>query len=235
MLPRIGRSNSPEDLQWNEVLMSVDLKRDKTILMTDFKFISAPARMTYEELQKRLEELEVQIKLNPREQVASYALEAVSSNGLKSATLGMVVVNDMIEMWYFDRAGCLGSNVLELRKEDDFYILVNAIMAITSASPTNLGFDPCFTYEGHWPFSQCGCTITIPSADPERVPFRARILSNDPIDLSRGLSGGGTRVLPVGMWDDMTTEAFLATAFSCFGSRVVSPGWWSRRDPRSSL
>ena len=199
MLPQIRRSNSPvspEDLRWNEVLVSVDLKRDKTILMTDSKFIAAPARMTYEELQKRLAELQVQIKLNPREQVASYALEALSSNALKSATLGMVVVNDMIEMWYFDRAGCLGSDVLELRKEDDFYVFINAIMALASASPANLGFDPCFTYEGRWPFSQCGCTITIPSTNPERVPFRAKILSDEPIDLSRGLSGRGTRVLP---------------------------------------
>ena len=204
-MPQIRKGKSPEDLQWNEVLVSVDLKRDRTILMTDSKFMSEPARMTHEELQKRLGELQVRIKLDPREQVASYALETLSSNALKSATLGLVIMNDMVEIWYFDRAGCLGSDILELHKEDDFYIFVNAIMAIASASATNLGFDPCFAYEGRWPFSQCGCGISIPSAEPEGSPYIAKVLSNQPVDLSRGLLGRGTRVLPVGMWDDQTT------------------------------
>ena len=166
MLPRVRRSNSPvspEDLQWSEVLVSVDLKRDKTILMTDSKFVSVLARMTSEELQKRLGELQVQIKLNPREQVASYALEALSSNALKSTTLGMVVVNDMIEMWYFDRAGCLGSDVLELRKEDDFDIFVNAVVAIASASPSDLDASRMKDV-GH------SCSVVVPFPFPLLIP-----------------------------------------------------------------
>ena len=144
--------------------MSVDLKRDKTILMTDSKFVSVPAGMTSEELQKHLGELqEVRVKLNPREQVASYALEALSSNALKSTTLGMVVVNDMIEMWYFDRAGCLGSDVLELRKEDDFDIFVNAVVAIASASPSDLCASRMKDV-GH------SCSVVVPFPFPLLIP-----------------------------------------------------------------
>ena len=155
-------------------------------------------KMTYQELQKKLEKTQVTIKLNPREQLASYALEVLSSNALKSWTLRMVVMNDMIEMWYFDCAGCLGSDVLELHKKDHFCIFVNVIMVIISTSPANLGFDPCFTYEGCWPFSLCGCTISIPSDGTLSI---AKILSNDPIHLSRGLLGRGTHILHVDMGD----------------------------------
>ena len=105
--------------------------------------------------------------------------------------------------------GPLGSAILELRKDDDFEIFVNIVAAIASASPTELGFDPCFSYEGPWPYSQLGCSITIHTSNLAGDPFIAKIASNEPIDHSRCLSGRGTHVIQVYLSDTADVRTYV--------------------------
>jgi len=76
--------------------------------MSDSGLLSVPSKLSYNDLQESLRNLQSRINLNPREQVASYALETLSANVLKHFTVGLLVVNDMVELWYFDRAGAFG-------------------------------------------------------------------------------------------------------------------------------
>ena len=72
---------------------------------SDSGFLSIPTKLSYDDLQKCLRNLQSRMDLNPWEQVASYTLETLSTNALKGFTIGLLVVNDKVELWYFDRAG----------------------------------------------------------------------------------------------------------------------------------
>ena len=114
--------------------------------------------MTSDQMQHRLSSIEKPVDLNGREQVASYALEILSSNPLKRSTMGMVVLGDRLEVWHFDRLGCLGSDTITLNQEPHFQMVVY----IVNSSAETLGFEPSFGYGDSWPHSLDNCTLEIP-------------------------------------------------------------------------
>ncbi|KAF8323589.1 uncharacterized protein EI90DRAFT_2372682 [Cantharellus anzutake] len=124
----------------------------------------------------------------------------------------MLVVNDMVELWHFDRAGPLGTSVLKLGDDNDFEVFIDAVAAIGSASSLDLGFDPCFFHDSPWPHYPTDCLVKIPSDDPSgnAGPFVARISSNHPFDQHRCLSGRGTRILPVTLTGDPSSHIYVA-------------------------
>ena len=107
------------NIRWDEILGSVELKRVRGISESQFT-------STFESLSRFSEDL--------RGEVGSWAVEALSHNRLKPVFLGMVVVNGVVEMWHFDRARGLGSDVLELGREDGFRYFINFITAIASST-----------------------------------------------------------------------------------------------------
>ena len=154
--------------------------------------------MTSDQLQHRLSSIEKPLRLNSREQVASYALETLSANPLKRSTMGMVLLGDRLEVWHFDRLGCLGSDTITLNQEPHFQLFVKLVVYIVNSSAETLGFEPSFGYGDSWPHSLDNCTLEIPGENGATGrPTIATIASDEPLHLSRCLSGRGTSVLPV--------------------------------------
>src|SRR5260221_13939333 len=147
--------------------------------------------MTSDQLQHRLSSIEKPLDLNGREQVASFALEILSSNPLKRSTMGMVVLGDRLEVWHFDRLGCLGSETLALNQGAHFELFVQAMALIITSSAETLGFEPSFKYGASWPHSLNICTLQIPVGESDATGELAisAIASDAPLHLSRCLSG----------------------------------------------
>ena len=160
-----------------------------------------------DQLQDRLNAIEKHRKLNPREQVASYALEILSSNPLKRSTMGMVVLGDRLEIWYFDSLGCLGSETLHLNQEVHFELFVKAVALIITSPAETLGFEPSFKHATSWLHSPDVRTLRIPVGEngAAGAPIIATIASDEPLHLSRCLSGRGTSVLPVRLEQSVDT------------------------------
>ena len=162
--------------------------------------------MTSDQLQHRLSIIEKQLKLNGREQVASYALEILSSNPLKRSTMGMVVLGDRLEVWHFDRLGCLGSDTITLNKKIHFQLFVKMVVYIVNSSAETLGFEPSFKYGDSWPHSLDNCKLEIPGENGAAGgPAIATIAEDEPLHRSRCLSGRGTSVLPIRLGPSVDT------------------------------
>ncbi len=201
--PVIERHNHERHIKWSEVLLPVELRGPpRSTLKAQTKWqktsiLESCQAMTDDQLQ---DEPKKPCKMNARELVASYALEVLSSNPLKRSTMGMVVSGDRLEVWHFDRLGCLGSETITLNRETHFQHFVKMIVYIVKSSAETLGFEPSFEYDGasSWPHSLDICTLRIPpSAGEKGASVIATIASDEPLHRSRCLSGRGTSILPV--------------------------------------
>ncbi len=187
-------------------MLPVELKRDQSETQSEQQILPHQSAMTVDQLQHELSTYERPVKLNGREQVASYALEILSSNPLKRSTMGMLVLGGRVEVWHFDRLGCLGSDTLFLNQKTHFQLFVKMIVHIVKSSAETLGFDPSFKYGDSWPNSLDNCRVEIPVEDGAAGgPAIATIASDEPFHLSRCLSGRGTSVLPVRLEQDGDT------------------------------
>ncbi len=207
-------------MKWNEILFPVEVKlspgmkrgnneaRSKQRKSPHRPILPRQFAMTSDQLQHELNSTEKHHKLNPREQVGSYALEILSSNPLKRSTMGMVVLGDRLEIWYFDRLGCLGSETLALNQGAHFELFVQAMALIITSSAETLGFEPSFKYGASWPHSLNICTLQIPVGESDATGELAiaAIASDAPLHLSRCLSGRGTSVLPVRLGPSLDTS-----------------------------
>ncbi len=182
---------------WKEVLFPVELKKDSLETQSEQPRPILPRQraMTDDQQQDALGKHQ---ELNAREQLASYALEVLSSNPLKRSTMGMLVFGGRVEVWHFDRLGCLGSESIALNLEAHFQLFVKMVVHIVKSSAETLGFEPSFKYDASWPHSLDICTLPLfvgeDGAPGEPI---VTIASDKPLHRSRCLSGRGTSVLLV--------------------------------------
>lgn len=141
----------------------------------------------------------ISIKLNDREQLASYAMEVLSANGLRRHTLGVYVVDGEMEMWYFDRAGAVGSKMVDFTTYSTN--LFHFIQLLHSVSPEALGFDPDFKSSETAPTTRQNLHQQAEQKYPTS-PFgyflsvgeHSKVIVGTPQLTSRGLVGGGESI-----------------------------------------
>lgn len=78
--------------------------------------------------------------LGAREKLAALALEILSASGLKQHTYCMLVDNNWVELWYFDRSGAIGSERIDIAGEGGRSNLLLALTAIALADQHELGY-----------------------------------------------------------------------------------------------
>ena len=110
--------------------------------------------------------------------------------------MGMYVLGDRLEVWYFDRLGCLGSETLALHQEAHFRLFVKTVAHLVNSSAKTLGFEPSFKFDD-WPHSLDSCTLEIPvnKNGAASAPVIAAVASDEPLHRSRCLGERGTSVL----------------------------------------
>ncbi|KAF8336881.1 uncharacterized protein EI90DRAFT_3043966 [Cantharellus anzutake] len=175
-----------DDLNWRNLHLVIDLKTTKNF-GASLNPPKSNSGMTEDQIKNELKK-DGGVRLDGRQQLASYGLEQLSSNPLKQFCYGMVVIGHFVEMWYYDRSGPIGTEVIDLRKEDHFEQFYQHMVAISGANPSGLGFNPHFNTI-KWP---------IP-VDSQKITIGGRLISFDaskPIHISRGLTGRCTTVFP---------------------------------------
>ncbi|KAF8314413.1 uncharacterized protein EI90DRAFT_437989 [Cantharellus anzutake] len=175
-----------DDLDWRNVHLVIDLKTTKNF-GASLNPPKSNSGMTEDQIKNELKK-DGGVRLDGRQQLASYGLEQLSSNPLKQFCYGMVVIGHFVEMWYYDRSGPIGTEVIDLRKEDHFEQFYKHMAAISNANPSSLGFNPHFNTT-RWP---------VP-VDSQKITIGGRLISFDaskPIHISRGLTGRCTTVFP---------------------------------------
>ncbi|KAF8328423.1 uncharacterized protein EI90DRAFT_3126207 [Cantharellus anzutake] len=176
--PGQNEPTNADDLHWREILLVIDLKRTKNFGAT----LNPPksnSGMTEEQIEIELKK-NGSVKLDGRQQLASYGLEQLSSNPLKQFSHGMAVIDSFVESWYYDRSGPIGSSVIDLRRDDDFELFCKQVLATSYADPLSFGFNPRFDIKR--PVSANSQKITIGGWD---ISFDA----SRPIHVSRGFTG----------------------------------------------
>lgn len=78
--------------------------------------------------------------LGAREKLAGLALETLSASGLKQHTYGILADNNWLELWYFDRAGAIGSERIDISGKGGRSDLLLALTAIALADKHELGY-----------------------------------------------------------------------------------------------
>ena len=95
--------------------------------------------------------------LTPTQQLASYALEVLSATGLRRSTLGLLISDDRLEVWFYDRAGGIAAESISI--QEDFVRFVQLFVALSRASPQELGFEPSIFPPSPFPTHANGAAV----------------------------------------------------------------------------
>ena len=122
-------------------------------------------------------------KLTATQQLASYALEVLSATGLRRSTLGLLISDDRLEIWFYDRAGGIAAESISIK--DDFVRFVELFVALSRATPEELGFEPCIFPATPFPTHANGAAV------PSNSGATWEIIG-ERLNETRGLIGHGT-------------------------------------------
>jgi Fungal protein kinase len=90
-----------------------------------------------------------QIKLKGREQLGGYAASVLSAIALKRYTIGILINFTDLELWYYDRAGAIGSTTFDFH--DHFSVLLAIVIAFGLGSSHTFGYLPELVDSSEYP------------------------------------------------------------------------------------
>lgn len=147
-------------------------------------------------------------KLEPHEILAGYALEILSTSGLRQHTFAVFVDNEAVSIWYFDRSGAISSADMNLATDagrDSFY---HVLGVFACAGRNDWGFVERLCSHTDWPsVENAGRLVLWDREEQQQNWILANLtrLNNG----SRGLIGRGTVVYSFGQDDDPSARYSL--------------------------
>ena len=148
------------------------------------------------------------IRLEPREVLAGYALEILSASGLRQHVIAVLVDNESISLWYFDRSGVISSTEmnLETKKGQDMFYDVLGILGC--ASRTDLGYVRRLCPSAWWPSTENAGSLLL--WDRHGKSRNCDLANLKKLNTgSRGLIGRGTTVYSFGGDEDSSAPFAL--------------------------
>lgn len=150
------------------------------------------------------------LTLTPHETLGGYALEIFSASGLRRHTYAVSVDSGVVKVWYFDRAGAIGSTAMDLAKEEDRDDFVKVLLQFCYADRHSFGFIPKINPPASWPrLAQPGYVmLSTMGSDEEQQPERVKLTSMTLLseERSRCLIGRGSMVYS---FEDEDTDDFF--------------------------
>ncbi|KAF8334067.1 uncharacterized protein EI90DRAFT_503841 [Cantharellus anzutake] len=110
--------DTPDQVHWRDVLFPIDLKR-KENFRASLRPPTSDSEMTEEQMERESGKVG-DATLDGRQQLGGYGLEQLSSNPLKRFGTGMLVIDSLVETWYYDHCGPIGSSIIDIRRHDYF-------------------------------------------------------------------------------------------------------------------
>lgn len=155
------------------------------------------------------------VELKDREQLGSYILECCTSS-VRRHVLGVYLAGVLLELWYFDRDGGIGSCSVDITSNP--YCLLRFALFVCSGNSLNLGFEPLLSEmespSGSPDINKTDCSLPITleglvrnlqprppliqelrlpvEGDPDRKEIAYRLGNKVIHGTSRGLVGEGT-------------------------------------------
>ena len=82
---------------------------------------------------------------DPEVQLANYALEQLSSDEFRSWTTSILINDDELTLWYYDRTMAVATKPIKFKEDQENFILLVAALVKASMSPKSMGFSENFT------------------------------------------------------------------------------------------
>lgn len=147
------------------------------------------------------------VELTDRQRLGSFALEMMSVFGDRRHVLGVYIDGLMVEVWYFDRSGALGTKAFNIAQDRKTFI--SLIYGLARGNPQELGYEPIILPipkpRSLLPLGTMGTSIRIgPGELKEDAP--AYTIANTLFN-TRGLLGRGTAVFRVLGFDNQEEYA----------------------------
>ena len=140
-------------------------------------------------------------QLKPHEILAGYALEILSASGLRQHVIAVLVDNESISLWYFDRSGVIPSTKMNLETETDREMFYNVLGILGCAGQSDLGYVKRLCPSVGWPSTKNAGSLVL--WDRYDKPRNYDLANLKKLNIgSRGLIGRGTTVYSFG--DDGT-------------------------------
>ena len=95
----------------------------------------------------------------------TWAGEAFQASGNRRHVLGLLVSEFKIRFYYYDRAGAIYTQPLDIENSDDALLFVGAMISLSMLSPFDLGLEPFFAPAPRTPFFY---TPSLASLSPHR-------------------------------------------------------------------
>ena len=123
---------------WEDVLVPIEVKRTTGKMQPPRPYGTKGAKV-----ENPREILIVEGKgstLNGRQQLGGYAAAILSATALKRHTIGMMINFTQFELWYYDRAGTIGSATVDF--SNDFALLLAIVLAFGHGTSHTFGYEP---------------------------------------------------------------------------------------------
>ena len=137
------------------------------------------------------------VQLKPHEVLAGYALEILSASGLRQHAIAILVDNESVSLWYFDRSGVISSTEMNLKTETDQEMFYDVLGILGCASRTDLGYVKRLCPSTGWPSRENAGSLLLWDRGGESRNWDLENLKKLNIG-SRGLIGRGTTVYSFG-------------------------------------